>query len=124
MNILNYSRRAALWLFWPALAIIVWGELTPSAPDPFDLWDKLLHFTAYFGLSGLAWVALGGGRRGWLGMLGLIAFGGLLELVQGAVGRDVSFADELANTLGVVMGGLAGLWFLALSRLVGSRRAD
>ena len=41
------------WLFWPALAVVAWGELTPrppALPGPVGMWDKLDHFTAYFGL--------------------------------------------------------------------------
>jgi hypothetical protein len=53
---LPWVRRAGAWLFWPALAVVAWGELTPhppALPGPL-LWDKAQHFTAYFGLSLLA----------------------------------------------------------------------
>ncbi len=94
---------------------MVWGELTADrAGDPLHLWDKLLHFTAYFGLAGLAFVALGGGRRALVAALGLIVLGGVLEILQGMIGRDMSFYDEVANTLGVAAGILAGWAYLAL----------
>src|SRR5438046_714846 len=37
-----YFRRFARWVFLPALAVVVWGELKPSTPGP-DGWDKVLH---------------------------------------------------------------------------------
>jgi VanZ family protein len=45
----------------------------------------------------------------------LAAFGGILEIVQGFVGRDAEWGDELANVLGVCAGATAAgviLWFL------------
>ena len=101
---LPFSHRVAQVLIVPALALIVWGELTPSPPNPFQLWDKLLHFMAYFGLAGLALVALKPGRRAIYSAITLIILGGVLEIVQGMVGRDASWGDELANTLGVIAG--------------------
>lgn len=53
---LPWVRRAGAWLFWPALAVVAWGEPTlhpPSLPGPLQ-WDKAEHFTAYFGLALLA----------------------------------------------------------------------
>lgn len=123
---MKFSRLSAIMLFWPALALVVWGELSPSAGDPFGLWDKLLHFTAYFGLAAIAAVALASRRRTVWAALGLIALGGVLEIVQGMVGRDMSLYDELANSLGVVAGVLAARAYLYLlaRRLVGRQVAD
>ena len=41
-----------------------------------------------------------------LASLGLIVLGGVLEIVQGFTGRDMSFYDELANTMGVIRGAI------------------
>ncbi len=76
-----WARRLAFWLFWPALILVVWGELTPHPPR-LDAPDKLLHFLAYFGLSGIATTALGRGRVVLAIVLGLIALGGALEILQ------------------------------------------
>ena len=116
--------RAAAWLFPLALAVVVWGELKPSAHGP-EGWDKVLHFIAYFGLAGLATVALGRLRPALWAGLALAAFGGVLEIVQSFVGRDAEWGDELANVIGVGAGVAAGLIFLRLAgRLVGHARAD
>ena len=107
-------RRSARWLFLPALAVVVWGELKPSSPGP-EGWDKVLHFTAYFGLAGIATVALGNRRLAMWAALALAVFGGILEIVQGFVGRDAEWSDELANVVGVCFGLAAGLAVLRIA---------
>jgi len=104
-----YYRRLARWLFLPALALVIWGELKPSTHGREVIWDKLLHFTAYFGLAGIATVALGRNRRSLLAALALASFGGILEIVQSFVGRDAEWGDELANGIGVCAG-CAAAW--------------
>jgi VanZ family protein len=112
--------RIAFWLFWPALIIVVWGELTPH-PPALDASDKFLHFLAYFGLAGLASTALRHRRAVILAALGLIALGGALEILQMFTGRDAEVLDAVANAIGVLSGTCAGLLFL---RLVGAREPE
>ena len=60
---MRWSHILALYLFWPAVLLVAWGELTPHPPNlEVEVWDKTLHFMAYFGLAGLATVALGARR--------------------------------------------------------------
>jgi len=114
---------AARWLFWPAPALVIWGELTPGVS--LHIWDKAEHFLAYFGLAGLATVALGARRNTLWAALALIALGGALEILQGYTGRDPDIYDELANTIGAAAGWFAGLGVGALCRrLVGGRAPD
>jgi VanZ family protein len=97
--------RLAAWLFWPGLALVVWGELTPTPPPlAQDFWDKGEHFIAYFGLAAMATLVIG--RRPALAwaIAGIIALGGALEIIQGMVGRDASMGDFIANTLGALTG--------------------
>jgi VanZ family protein len=107
----------AFWLFWPALAVVVWGELKPQ-PLPLEVEtpDKLLHFLAYFGLAAIAAAAFARRRAVLFALLGLVALGGALEILQGLTGRDAEWLDEAANALGASAGALAGLLFV---RLVG-----
>jgi VanZ family protein len=103
-----WYRQFARWIFFPALAVVVWGELMPSTHGPEVIWDKFLHFTAYFGLAGIAAVALGRLRSAAWAAAGLAAFGGILEIVQSFVGRDAEWGDEIANAAGACLGLLAG----------------
>lgn len=117
-KIIGWSRAAAFWLFWPALALVIWGEVTPATGIEIHAWDKLLHFLAYFGLSALAWRAAGGGWRGLWAAITLVVLGGVLEIVQGMVGRDMSAGDEVANTLGVSAGVLVGEAYMRLRPVI------
>jgi VanZ family protein len=115
MSFVKFLHRIGVVLFWPALAVVIWGELTPHPPQEFaHIWDKALHFTAYFGLAGIAALALGARRSLLYAVLGLIAFGGLLEILQSFTGRDAEWLDEAANTLGAISGATVGLAFLWL----------
>jgi VanZ family protein len=94
-------------------------------PIPQDLeikvWDKALHFTAYFGLAAMTTIAVRADRRALWWAVGLIALGGALEIIQGMTGRDADIFDELTNTLGVLTGlaiGWAGVAFLKARKLV------
>ena len=55
ISLMRLLRFLAAWLFWPGVALIAWGELTPHPPQlggPLD-WDKADHFIAYFGLASI-----------------------------------------------------------------------
>ncbi|MEO8302123.1 MAG: VanZ family protein [Rhizomicrobium sp.] len=118
---LPWVRRAGAWLFWPALAVVVWGELTPHPPELAGplMWDKLDHFIAYFGLSLLSTLAWGLRRSLiWL-FAGLVALGGGMEILQDLLGRDAEWGDFLANDLGILTGlGVAIAYLAAPRRLV------
>lgn len=118
-KLMTWGRIAAAILFWPAMAVVLWGELNPS-PSSLEqhFWDKGLHFSAYFGLAGIASWALRGSRNVVWAVIGLIALGGSLEIVQGMIGRDMSIYDELANSLGAVTGALLGwaVWSIVKKR--------
>jgi VanZ family protein len=123
-----WVRRAGLWLFLPALAVVVWGELTPHPPDLAQegfAWDKAQHFTAYFGLALLASLAWGLRRSVLLVLLGVIALGGALEILQSFTGRDAEWLDEFANSLGAMAGTAVACAYLAIPRrLVGDAKRD
>jgi VanZ family protein len=110
-SLLHRLRQLDLWLLVPALGVVIYGEL---AHDPalgqieVHIWDKALHFTAYFGLALMAAIAVRADRRLAWWMIGLVVLGGALEIVQGMTGRDADIYDELANTLGVLVGSGVG----------------
>jgi VanZ family protein len=115
---LPWIRRAGAWLFWPALAVVVWGELTPHPPELAGplMWDKLDHFIAYFGLSLLSTLAWGLRRSlVWL-FLGLVALGGGMEILQALLERDAEWGDFLANDLGILTGMGVAIAYLAVPR--------
>jgi len=119
-------KRAAFWFFWPAVMVVVYGQLWVAPEDDMpDLgWDKALHFTAYFGLALLATLAWERRMRPlWL-FLGVAAMGGVMELIQLLVGRDGEWGDVAANTLGAGLGTGLALLMLKAARLVDARRGD
>jgi VanZ family protein len=106
--LLHLVRMADSVLFWPVLGFVVWGEL--FAPDSLPLIegvnDKLLHLNAYFVLAVMAGAGFRERRPAIAAVIGLILMGGMLEIIQGLVGRDMSIYDELANAAGAIAGGI------------------
>jgi VanZ family protein len=106
-RLLHAFRRLVTYLVIPALAVVTWGELSTSRLvtelEP-NIWDKALHFTAYFGLALMTTISVRGDRRAFVWALGLIVMGATLEVLQGMTGRDADVWDEVANTLGVLAG--------------------
>ncbi|HEY0105321.1 MAG TPA: VanZ family protein [Rhizomicrobium sp.] len=123
-KLLHLFRRLDAWLVAPAIIVVVFGELThiPLAQKlEIDVWDKALHFTAYFGLALMTTIAVRAERRALWWALGLVVLGGALEIVQGSTGRDADIFDELANSLGVAAGlglGWAGIALLKARRVL------
>ena len=112
----KYLRVLSLWLFWPGVLLIAWGELTPHPPQMSGLlgWDKADHFIAYFGLASMATLVTGLKPRLRWALLGVIVLGGVLEILQAFTGRDADLLDFVANTLGAITGALTGALFLLL----------
>lgn len=106
------SRSAAI-LFLPAAAAVMGGELARNGGEPFHIWDKTLHFSAYFVLAVLVAAATFHRRAFFWALAGLIVMGGNLEIIQGLVGRDCDIRDAFANALGVIAGGLIGWAIMA-----------
>lgn len=126
---LTADPRAAPW--WRAvlallLAVISWLALTPAPPPEAGLlWDKLNHFAAF---ASLAVAGFMGFQRRWLAVaLGLLAYGGLIEVLQSFTPTRVGdWIDLLADGIGIGLGlalaaTLAG-W--AAARPVKSRAPD
>lgn len=116
VRLVRFFRFLSLWLFWPGVLLIAWGELTPHPPQMGGLlgWDKADHFIAYFGLASMATLVIGPKPSLKWAVFGVIFLGGALEILQAFAGRDAELLDFVANTLGALAGALAGLVFLLL----------
>lgn len=129
-KLLHLARRVDSWLILPAMMVVSYGELSHNKLVDvleFNIWDKALHFTAYFGLCLMTTIAVRASRNAIWWALGLVLLGGALEIVQGLTGRDADIFDELANTLGVIAGfcvGWAGVAVLKTRNLVEDVRPD
>jgi VanZ family protein len=115
-KLVRFLRLLSLWLFWPGVLLIAWGELTPHPPQMDGVlgWDKAEHFIAYFGLASMASLVIGLKPRLAWAILGVVVLGGALEIVQYFAGRDAELMDFVANTLGALTGTLVGAVFLLL----------
>lgn len=129
-KVLHLARQLDAWLVAPALLVVIYGELAHSTlVDVLEnnFWDKALHFTAYFGLCFMTAIAARTYRGALWYALGLVALGGVLEIIQGLTGRDCDVFDELANTIGV-SAGFAAAWLasaiLRAGKLVGEAGPD
>jgi VanZ family protein len=106
------------WLWLIAWGCVFLDPVVSLLPKPtqvaaLTLPDKLLHFFAYmtmtttFLLAGVWRPGKGNGK--WPEAAATItiaaaAYGGLMELLQGLVGRDAQILDEVANVLGCFAG--------------------
>ena len=98
--------RIAAVLFSITLVTVLWLALTPAPPKTVDLgWDKANHAMAFLVLTVLcdiAWTA-----RLWRNAIGLVAVGGLIEIVQFYVpNRSAEWADLGADAVGILIGSL------------------
>ena len=79
-------------------------SLQPGSGVSLDPYDKVVHFLFYGVFAGLAYRMNLSFRRFIYVCVGIIVYGGALEYAQSYVpGRDMSTADLLANTMGVLL---------------------
>ncbi len=110
-------------LFWVGVVAVSVVSVTPRdyLPSGFDVWDKLQHVFIYAMLSGLGGQAYLARKNLVHLFLGLVALGGVLEVIQLFVpNREAEFGDAIANAVGAGIGllavGLAGKAFLRVRR--------
>jgi VanZ family protein len=106
----------ATWFWRTALgvltAVVLYLALMPAPPHTLDTgWDKLNHALAFASLAVCSCFSGSASPRRLLiaGAL-LVAFGGMIELLQSQIpGRDAEWGDLLADTIGMVVGMLSAL---------------
>jgi VanZ family protein len=114
-------RRFARFVFWSAMAVTLAVALMPQPPElPGAPSDKVQHILAFATLALLARAAYPRASLLWL-ILGLSAFGALIELAQliPALHRYAELADWIADTAAAA----AMLLLIALVRRL-RRRPD
>jgi VanZ family protein len=103
---------------WRVLLVLLLGAVcflafSTRPPEPLSTgWDKLNHAVAFAALAMAALLAFPGpGRAAWvLVPLGLIAFGGAVEVAQAFIpGRSGEWFDLAADALGIVAGAIVTL---------------
>lgn len=93
--------------FWAALAFVGTVAMLPSSALPpqflaFDIWDKAQHALTFtvLGIWGLMVYPL----RPWRVLLGLMCFGGAIEIAQALTSwRFAEWHDWLADALGLAL---------------------
>lgn len=102
----HWLHRGLVVGFWALALCVAVLSLMPVAylpPPVFSLWDKAQHALAFAALAALGLLAYP--RRPWRLAVGLLAFGGAIELAQAATGwRYGEWGDWLADAVGLVAG--------------------
>ena len=106
-------------VFWISCLVFGFLCIIPTIYLPsglFDWWDKAQHVLAFFCLSGLG--ILGYPKSITKVSLGLLMYGGLIEIIQSLTGwRSGDLADWLADDIGILLGSI----FMNMLILNGSR---
>ncbi len=118
-ELLNESRAdyvfvpsAGRFVFIGYFVLLSWQLLTPVTIVSAGSWDKLIHFAGFFVLGGLAILA-GRNIPASRLILTLIAYAALTEILQHFIpGRSFSVLDWVADSLGVLVAVLSGLYVL------------
>ena len=92
------------WAFWACMSAVTVLALMPAMPHvPSTGWDKSNHLLAFTVLAVLGLRAYP--TRTVAVLTGLLAFGGLIELLQSLTpDRMAEWADWLADSLGLLLG--------------------
>lgn len=114
------STRVWRVVFVVLVVVVAFFAVAPVPPKEITTgWDKLNHVSAFAVLTLVARFAFPTGRRAaWTVALALLAYGGLIEIVQLFVpGRESEWADLLGDTIGIGVG-------MALAAVVPAGRRD
>ena len=109
--------RPALWLARLAAGLAtvatLWLAFEPPGDGPGLIpWDKVGHFLSFYVLTILYVLAAPRAPR-WAIVGLLVVAGGMIEIVQGQVGRNAEWGDWLADIAGIACAALP-VWLEAL----------
>ena len=99
-----------LWrgAFIAYLLLLSWQLLTPVTIVSAGDWDKLIHFSGFFMLGGLA-IFSGWALSKTKLVFGLMAYAALTEILQHFIpGRSFSVLDWVADSVGVICAVIIG----------------
>ena len=122
---MRLQRTVALrWLLAMLLAVGLVMALRPLAPHASpETWfrhsDKLVHIT-FFAIAW--WLGVqAGAHPGWRLGLGLLTYGGVMELAQAVLtsGRGASLSDVAADGVGLLLGAALTWWSARRGRSAG-----
>ncbi|WP_330472392.1 VanZ family protein [Vibrio harveyi] len=83
--------------------------------------DKMQHAMAYSVFGFLGGFCVANWRQRWIVALSILLFSAVIEVLQGYVGRQTSWHDLIANSIGILTGLLCyRIWSLYRPRLVKS----
>ncbi|MHA2707954.1 VanZ family protein [Vibrio owensii] len=83
--------------------------------------DKMQHAMAYSGFGFLVGFCVANWRQRWIVALSILLFSAVIEVLQGYVGRQTSWHDLIANSIGILTGLLCyRIWSLYRPRLMKS----
>lgn len=104
---MNMLARLAFWASLAALTVASLVPVTLLPPQAMNIWDKAQHAVGFAWLAGLGLMAYP--RHAVTLCLGLLAWGGAIELMQAATGwRYGEWIDWLADGVGIAAAAL--LW--------------
>jgi VanZ family protein len=100
-------RAGCRWAFAVGLVVVMaLALMPPQLPLPTTGWDKANHALAFGVLAVLGLVAYPEHKAAMLG--GLLAYGGLIELLQGLTGyRTAEWLDWAADAVGLALGSIS-----------------
>lgn len=116
---ITHARRPWQVLLFVLTGVVLYLALTPAPPKQMDLgWDKLNHATAFAALTISGCFGFPSSRRTvLLLLLGVLALGGLIEILQAYVpGRSSDWFDVLADAVGMLCGMVVALPLLWITR--------
>lgn len=100
-------------VFFLYAVLVTYSSLRTMDSAPLEPWDKVGHLVIYTLFSYLGSRVVSNPRQYLYLCIGIVAYSGLMEIIQSFMpGRVMSAYDLLANAIGVVFGAVIARWVL------------